>query len=81
MNGAGRGSPFSFSNAPAAARAAWASCGSDVNTAEALIVSGRSASCSSSGIGAASVGDCRRRREPDISKPSCSLQIIKNLWC
>ncbi len=47
---------FSFSNAPAAASAAWASRGREVRTTDAVMVRGRSASwSSSSGIGAASV--------------------------
>jgi hypothetical protein len=46
--------PFSFSKLPAAARAAWASRGRDVSTTDAVMVSGRSASWSSSGMGAGS---------------------------
>jgi hypothetical protein len=46
--------PFSFSNFPAAASAVVASWGKLVNTTEAIIVRGRSAPWSSSGMGASS---------------------------
>jgi hypothetical protein len=56
------GVPFGFSKPPASRNAAVASRGREVRTTEAVIVRGRSASCSSSGIGAAEGGEERMGR-------------------
>lgn len=54
--------PFGFSKAPASLRAAVASRGREVRTTDAVMVRGRSASWSSSGMGVACVGEARMGR-------------------